>query len=356
MKQIFFIIALLPVICIASGKPISKEDSIAKANRNLEFAPVPYINYNKTLGLGLGAVPMLSFKINKKDTISPRSLVGAMGFWTTNHSYMFMAFSQLHFDEDKWRIAAAVGHGNFNFQTYMQETPYSSGAFFDYNSVGTFGMIKAYRKIIGKNYVGLGYSYQYNKTHFDEFDTDSVSKNYNIQFDYTFDGRNNVYYPSRGAHTNIAWNLAPKGGGNEETFNTVRGYYNRYFSFQKGKGVLATRAYANVGIGNIDFQHQVTIGNTDLRGYSSGKYRGDGVMDIQAEYRWNFYKHFTLIGFAGVATLYGSQTEDFNWKLYPAAGGGFRYLVFPKMHMNVGLDAAVGKDDWGMYFRIGEAF
>jgi len=24
--------------------------------------------------------------------------------------------------------------------------------------------------------------------------------------------------------------------------------------------------------------------------------------------------------------------------------------------MNVGLDFAVGKDDWGLYFRIGEAF
>jgi len=27
-----------------------------------------------------------------------------------------------------------------------------------------------------------------------------------------------------------------------------------------------------------------------------------------------------------------------------------------KYHMNVGMDFAVGKDDWGLYFRIGEAF
>ncbi len=356
MKCKLFLVVLMSGFMLVNLQAKTEKDSIAKANKNLDLALVPYLNYNNTLGLGLGAVPMASFRINPQDTISPRSLVGGMGFWTTNHSYMFMVYSQLHFDKDNWRIAAAAGHGNFGFQTYMEEAPYSSGAFIDYNTLATFVMIKGFRKIWGKNYGGLGYSFQNNKTHFDEFDIDSVSKNHNIQFDYTFDSRNNVYYPSQGAHANVVWNLAPKTSYNSEIFNTVRSYYNHYFSFQKGKGVLAARAYANVGIGKIDFQHQVTIGNNDLRGYSSGKYRGDGVMDIQGEYRWNVYKRVTLVGFAGVATLYGSSNEDFNWKLYPAAGGGFRYLVFPKMHMNVGIDAAAGKDDWGMYFRIGEAF
>ncbi len=35
---------------------------------------------------------------------------------------------------------------------------------------------------------------------------------------------------------------------------------------------------------------------------------------------------------------------------------GFRFNVFPENHMNIGIDGAVGKDDWGIYFRIGEAF
>ena len=45
-----------------------------------------------------------------------------------------------------------------------------------------------------------------------------------------------------------------------------------------------------------------------------------------------------------------------NRKLLPAAGGGFRINVFPKNHMNVGMDAGVGRDDWSINFRIGEAF
>ncbi|MFD2601999.1 hypothetical protein [Flavobacterium suzhouense] len=42
--------------------------------------------------------------------------------------------------------------------------------------------------------------------------------------------------------------------------------------------------------------------------------------------------------------------------MYPGIGAGYRYRVFKGMKFNVGLDGAVGKDDWGVYFRIGEAF
>ena len=34
----------------------------------------------------------------------------------------------------------------------------------------------------------------------------------------------------------------------------------------------------------------------------------------------------------------------------------YRYMAFPENKMNVGLDFAAGKDDWGIYFRIGESF
>jgi len=62
------------------------------------------------------------------------------------------------------------------------------------------------------------------------------------------------------------------------------------------------------------------------------------------------------VGFAGLATVFQSINESDNGKLLPAAGGGFRVTVFPKNHMNVGMDGAVGIDDWSLDFRIGEAF
>ena len=40
----------------------------------------------------------------------------------------------------------------------------------------------------------------------------------------------------------------------------------------------------------------------------------------------------------------------------PGGGVGIRYMTIPKVRINVGMDFALGKDDWGIYFRIGEAF
>jgi len=48
--------------------------------------------------------------------------------------------------------------------------------------------------------------------------------------------------------------------------------------------------------------------------------------------------------------------ESFNWDLYPSIGSGIRFNIFKKDRLNIGIDGALGKDDFNLYFRIGEAF
>ena len=79
------------------------------------------------------------------------------------------------------------------------------------------------------------------------------------------------------------------------------------------------------------------------------------MMAVQGEYRWNFYNKMSAAGFGGVASVFNGINPEFDGKLLPAVGVGFRYVVFEENHMNV---------DWrrrrrwrlGIYFRIGEAF
>ena len=63
-----------------------------------------------------------------------------------------------------------------------------------------------------------------------------------------------------------------------------------------------------------------------------------------------------FVAFIGSAIVFNGVNSEDNGKLVPAIGTGFRYNVFPDNHMNVGMDIAVGEDDWGLYFRIGESF
>ena len=98
------------------------------------------------------------------------------------------------------------------------------------------------------------------------------------------------------------------------------------------------------------------MGQDDIRGYTSGKYRNNQVYALQAEYRWRFYRKFGIVGFFGLATAtenLGALAEN---ELLAGGGIGLRYMMLPKERINVGIDVAFGKEDWGLYFRIGEAF
>jgi hypothetical protein len=57
-----------------------------------------------------------------------------------------------------------------------------------------------------------------------------------------------------------------------------------------------------------------------------------------------------------VATVFNAINEADDGKLLPGIGTGIRFRAFQETNMSVGLDVAVGIEDWGIYFQIGEAF
>ena len=77
---------------------------------------------------------------------------------------------------------------------------------------------------------------------------------------------------------------------------------------------------------------------------------------FQAEHRWlpfPFSKRFGGAVFAGI----GSVSPNLNFdKLLPSAGGGVRFLIFPKRDVFTRFDVGVNPEGYGFYFFIGEAF
>lgn len=323
--------------------------------KNIDFNVMPYLNYNRTLDFMFGAIPMMMFKLNKADTISPKSLSGISAVYTTNKSYFIASFNKWYFNEDKWRVQFFVATGNQNAQFFVDDIDVPD--FYNYGTKTTMVNFSLQRKIVKSLYTGLGYAYaHYNTKYEDDVEPSSITHTNGLQLITLYDTRDAVYYPTKGKKIKLRWLNYPEWFGNDINANKILTEYNQYFPMRNGTDVLAARFSGKFGLGNIAFEQQVTIGNEDIRGYSEGKYRGDGLMDIQAEYRYNFNKRMGLVGFAGVATIYGSDTKSFDWVLYPGAGVGYRYRAFKSEKFNIGLDAAVGKGDWGLYFRIGEAF
>lgn len=353
---------ILPFIIIflwSSGicSQTKSKDSIAKskADKNIDFNVMPYLNYNRTLEFMFGAIPMMMYKVNKADTISPKSLSGISAVYSTNKSYFIASFNKWYFKEDTWRGQLFFATGDQNVQFYADDIDVPG--FYDYSTKTTMVNFSIQRKVIKYLYAGIGYAYaHYNTNYQDNVEPTSVTHTNGLQLNMMYDTRDAVYYPTKGSKIKLRWLNYPEWFGNDVTANKILSEYNTYFPMRNGTDVLAARFAGKFGLGNIAFEQQVTIGNEDIRGYSEGKYRGDGLMALQGEYRYNFNKRMGLVGFAGVATIYGSDTKSFDWGLYPGAGVGYRYRAFKSEKFNIGLDAAVGKGDWGLYFRIGEAF
>ncbi len=336
---------------------LAQTDSSSVHHKKVEITAVPYFNYNTTVGAGFGLVPMASFRIKKSDTISPRSNVGIVGVYRTNGAFALLTYGSLYFSEDQWRLSYAVGLNDKKFQTFVSN-PIGDGMFVDYNTLGNFVYFDLKRRTYQSLFLGGGYSWFKYQTDVPNLGLDSTTTLSILSLDAFSDNRNSVYYPTEGSLFTLKYNIIPEFLGNANTSSTIMFNYNLYRSMVHDRDVFAARLHAKAGLGEIQFQQQPVIGGTDLRGYTNGKYRGDGVLDIQAEYRWNFDNpyYLSLVGFGGFATLYGSAQPDFDWKIYPNIGAGIRYTALKSNHMNVGIDFGLGKEDWGVYFRLSEAF
>ncbi|OMP32773.1 BamA/TamA family outer membrane protein [Mangrovimonas sp. DI 80] len=319
-----------------------------------EFTVMPYISYNRNLEFMFGVTPMYMFRMNRNDLKSPRSMVGLAGVYTTNKSYFIAVFSQMYFKEDSWRLQVFGVTGDHLSQFYAGDI--DEPGFYDYATNTTIINVGIKRKIVEHLYGGFAYTYSHYETDFYDLQPATTTTSQGLEINFMIDKRSNIYYPMNGYQTKLRLKMYPLWMGNDERANRILTSHNHYFPFRKDKDVLAARYSGQFGLGSIPFEQQVTVGGKDIRGYSEGKYRGDGLIAVQSEYRWNFHRKMGLVGFAGLATIYGSDTSSFDWKMYPGAGVGYRYQAFKSMKFNVGLDAAVGKDDWGIYFRIGEAF
>src|SRR6478736_3598679 len=150
MQKLIIAWLFLPFVCeIAHGqKPaIKKRDKTG-------FAAIPMVNYNRTQGIVAGALATGFYKINKKDTISPSSSTGAIGIYTEQKSYALLAYSQLYFAEDRWRVLAAAGSLDINFQFYFDSPASSAGNFYDYSTKANLAMVQVQRNLFKRIYFG----------------------------------------------------------------------------------------------------------------------------------------------------------------------------------------------------------
>jgi len=74
------------------------------------------------------------------------------------------------------------------------------------------------------------------------------------------------------------------------------------------------------------------------------------------EYRLQLPKRFGLAAFFGLGEVAPDIASFNNDNLKPGGGGGLRFLLAKKNHVNLRVDYAAGLQGGGLYLGVAEAF
>ncbi|MBB6459268.1 BamA/TamA family outer membrane protein [Flammeovirga kamogawensis] len=362
IKTFLFFLFLISTPLFAQN---SKSDS-TKKEKNLQFIGIPNVANNKVFGWGGGANVGAFYKLNKADSISPPSMSFIQGMYFQNETWWLALLQENYYKQDKFRSRVLLFTTNVNFQFYTDELlPQLPSTVVPY-STKTSSIQASFSTKIFKD-AFLGPIYTYGKNNF-SFDSDALNKllelrnvgefttsGIGLTFDY--DSRDNIFSTSKGMYFNLYSLSYFDAIGSDADFTGLYGEYSYFYSIKKNM-ILASKANIAALFGDVPFieENVMGFGGTrfqDLRGYNKGQFRGNQMYMVQTELRWRFYKNWGANFYCGMGTVF---TAEQNVPFLPAGGLGLRYKASKQYNINVGIDAAWGKDDNGIYFLIGEAF
>ncbi|MGC2476909.1 MAG: BamA/TamA family outer membrane protein, partial [Candidatus Sulfotelmatobacter sp.] len=172
------------------------------------------------------------------------------------------------------------------------------------------------------------------------------------------DTRPNHFFPTAGEKLEFTADFFMQSLGSKYSFQAYRLFFNQYHSLSKNQ-VLAYDLFACATSGQPPFYGNCIYGSSnELRGYTAGKYFDRHMFAAQVEYRLTLPYGIGLAGFTGVGEVIpgSSQLLFKNSHFLPDVGGGPRYELSKKYHVNLRTDFARGRGSWTWSMGIGEAF
>jgi hypothetical protein len=174
------------------------------------------------------------------------------------------------------------------------------------------------------------------------------------------DRRDTLLYPTKGYWMELValFNSTQLGSTqNYQQYSYDVTYYIRVYKNVVWANELYTK-YLN-GAAPFD-QYALLGGNKKLRGFYEGRYRDKHSLIVQTEFRSQIYKRLGAVVFGGVGFIGGdSEYVRFNLPKF-AYGGGLRYVINKKDHLNLRLDYALSSGapltKGYFYATFGEAF
>ena len=329
------------------------------------IAPLPLVSP----AIGSGFIPLVGyiFPFSKNDKVSPPSTVGGAGLITNNGTRAWGLGAQLFLKENTYEVTVGYFHGNLNYNLYGVGIPAgNAGLKLPLEQTGQFFFAEGLRRIVRKIFVGPRFM------NGDSFLTVRPSSATtpppppdlgihttlkSLGFRAVRDTRNNHFYPTTGTKFEFTGDFFSQALGSKYSFQRYKFNFDKFGSLTENQ-VLAYDLYVCDTGGQPPFYGECIYGTaSELRGYTAGRYIDRHMFATQLEYRLSLPRRFGLAGFAGIGEVFpgASQILRSN-QVLPAVGGGPRFVLSAKYHVNLRTDFARGKDSWTWSMGVGEAF
>jgi hypothetical protein len=349
----------------AQPEPQPKKKKKFSIPAGIVVAPLPI----SSPAIGSGMTPVLGyiFPFNKHDKVSPPSTIGVAGLFTDNGSRGFAVGGQLFLKENTYEITSGFIHGNVNYNIYSNEI--LPGLKLPLNQTGEAFLGEFLRRLVWKFFVGprfmSGNSFitvrPNNVTNFPiPPDVGLHTTLRSVGARLTRDTRPNHFYPLSGTFFTFTSDFFSQDLGSKYSFQSYRSQFDKYWSLSK-KQVLAYDADFCGTAGKPPFYGNCIYGtNNELRGYTAGRYFTRYTLATQLEYRLVLPKRFGLVLFGGVGGVIpggrqlSQQVQSSHF--LPSGGGGLRFELSKKYHVNLRADIAEGRDGHTFGMGVGEAF
>ena len=332
-----------------------------------ETVILPIPKSSPAIGTGLEVIGAYFFKADPK---SQPSAIGVTAGYYSSDTWYAAGGTALSLDDDRWKLMGGAGYVNANYDFYgVGNEAGERDIAAPINQTGIAVLVKALRLVADDWYAGAGYRYLDsdvalrvsvpNAPELEEIlrtGTTVVSSGPTLNVQY--DSRDLITNPHTGSFIKFDALFANASVfGSDNTYRHVSLKASRYWP-RSNTNTLAGQIALCHATDNAPFFDLCLFGTqSDLRGYTAGRFQDQAMFATQLEYRAHLSGRWGGVVFAGVGEVapdFGDMNSD---NLLPSAGFGVRWLAAKKNKVNVRADVAWGRyEDALFYLSIGEAF
>lgn len=316
--------------------------------------------------VGLGAAGALAF-IGKpregaaRDAFDRPSITVVGGLGTENGTVGGFAADIRHWGNNRVQTVFGVVDASVNLDFYGtgETTPPASGSV-SYNLAPLGGIAQVKYRLGGSRvWVGLNYVFARTRISFNVPDstpglpaTPRESHIGGLTPSLTIDSRDALFTPGRGTYVEASAGLYGSALGGDDSFEKIGVVAMQYVPLRP-RLTLGVRGDGGLTYGEPPFYMRPFV---SLRGAPATRYQRDNLGQIETELRWQFWKRFSVVGFAGYAVAWNNLDTLDRQVTVTTGGGGFRYELARRYKLHMGADVAFGPDGPAFYIQFGSAW